>query len=72
MREAAEERMEEDRRRSGGDTYLLLCARVLMATYHECVVVIYKRVFKRYPLEPMQFQGGYVIQMLKPMHSNSK
>ena len=61
---------EEGRRRGGekeerrGD--LLLSTRVLRAITN--VLLLFTRVFKWYPLKPMHFQGGYVIQMLKPMH----
>ena len=49
---------------------MLLCTRVLRAITK--VLLLFTRVFKWYPLEPMHFQGGYVIQMLKPMHRATK
>ena len=65
---------EEERRRAGeqeerrGD--LLLFTRVLRAITN--VLLLFARVFKWYPLKPIHFQGGYVIQMLKPMHRATK
>ncbi len=49
---------------------MLLFTRVLRAITN--VLLLFTRVFKWYPLKPMHFQGGYVIQMLKPMHRATK
>ena len=71
-REAGEERRrggekaeKAERRRD-----LLLCTRVLRAITK--VLLLFTRVFKWYPLKPMYFQGRYVIQLLKPMHTATK
>ena len=45
---------------------MLLFTRVLRAITN--VLLLFTRVFMWYPLKPMHFQGGYVIQMLKPTH----
>ena len=46
---------------------MLLFTRVLSDC--TCVWLAFTRVFKWYRLKPMQFQAGYVIQMLKPTHT---
>ena len=68
-------RTKERRRREGGEKEerrgdLLLRTRVLRVITN--VLLLFTRVFKWHPLKPMHFQGGYVIQMLKPTHRATK
>ena len=49
---------------------MLLFTRILRVITN--VLLLFTRVFKWYPLKPMHFQGGCVIQMLKPMHRATK
>ena len=65
MRLCTKDERKDERR---GD--LLLLTRVLRAITN--VLLLFTQVFKWYPLKPMHFQGGHVIQMLKPMHTAIK
>ena len=58
---------EEERRREDEEGIPAAIHTVLGAIAN--VSLLPTKVFKWYPLKPMHFQGGYVIQMLKPMHT---
>ena len=64
MRGGEEERDE----REGGEERRLAAIHTGFKLSDKRVVAIHT-VFKWYPLKPMHFQGGYVIQILKPMHT---
>ena len=61
----------EDRRR-GGEKEARLAAIHTVLRVITNVLLLFAQVFKWYPLKPMHVQGGYVIQMLKPMHTATK
>ena len=56
---------EEERRREDEEGRPAAIHMVLGAIAN--VSLLPTKVFKWYPLKPMHFQGGCVIQMLKPM-----
>ena len=61
----------EEERRRGGEEERFASIHTGFKRLHVCAAGIYT-VFKWYRLKPMQFQAGYVIQMLKPMHTATK